>query len=170
MNITYIISQICAILGILTLGTSYLCKGKKKILILALLSTIFYGCHNFLLGALTGVGMNIINIITTVWLYINTKKQKHNSVSFLIISCLLVIIVGIISFQDLFSLVPIIATLLFIYSIWQDNTKTYKLIGIPQSFCWISYNIYLKSVFGLITELILLTFKVIGITKHKNRR
>ncbi|MBR6504309.1 MAG: YgjV family protein [Clostridia bacterium] len=170
MTAGYIISQIFAILGILTLGASYLYKNKRQILILTLLATIFYGMHNFFLGATTGVTMNCINIVANIWFYTNEKKQKRNSLLVLITLLSVVIIFGILSFQDMFSLIPIIATILFIYSIWQDNTRVYKLIALPKSIFWISYNIYLKSIFGIITEVVLLIFKIVGIINHKKRK
>lgn len=170
MSTTYAFSQVFTILGILTLGASYLYKSKRKILVLTLLATFFYGMHNLLLGAITGAVMNIINLVANTWFYINEKKQKRNGITVLIALLSLVIILGIISFQNAFSLIPIIATMLFIYAIWQDNTKVYKLIALPQSALWISYNIYLKSIFGIITEVILCVFKIEGIARHKNSK
>jgi len=167
---SYVFSPIFTILGLLTLGASYLYKSKRKILLLTLAATICYAIHNLLLGGITGVVMNVINIIANIWFYINEKKQRRNGLIVLIVLLLLVIIFGILSFEDVFSLIPIIATLLFIYSIWQDNTKVYKFIGLPKSVFWISYNIYLKSIFGVITEVTLLIFKIVGIAKHRNEK
>lgn len=168
MTNTYIISQIFTILGIILLGSSYLCKNKREILILALLSSICYGGHNFLLGAITGVAMNIVTIIMNVWLYINEKNKNQTSLKFLIIVCLITIILGTISYQNIFSLLPIIASLLFTYSIWQNNNKLYRCIGIVTSILWVSYNTYLNSILGIAFEVILLVFKVVGVFKVKN--
>ena len=165
MTNTYIISQIFTILGIILLGSSYLCKSKRQILILTLLSSICYGGHNFLLGAITGVAMNIVTIITSIWLYINEKSKKETSLIFLITISLLIIILGILSYQNIFSLLPIIASLLFTYSIWQNNNKVYRWIGLLTSILWLSYNTYLHSIFGIISECILLGFKVTGVIK-----
>jgi len=165
MTNTYIISQIFTILGIILLGSSYLCKSKRQILILTLLSSICYGGHNFLLGAITGVAMNIVTIITSIWLYINEKSKKETSLIFLITISLLIIILGILSYQNIFSLLPIIASLLFTYSIWQNNNKVYRWIGLSTSVMWLSYNAYLSSIMGMFSEIILLGFKVVGVIK-----
>lgn len=165
MTITYIISQIFTILGIILLGSSYLCKNKREILILTLLSSICYGGHNFLLGAITGVAMNIVTIIMNVWLYINEKNKKQTSLKFLFTICIITIILGTISYQNIFSLLPIIASLLFTYSIWQNNNKVYRCIGLLTSVMWISYNTYLNSIMGIFSEVILAGFKVVGVIK-----
>ena len=167
MNISYIISQIFSILAILLLGSSYLCKQKRKILVLCILSTICYGCHNFLLGATTGWVMNLVTVILNVCLYINENKNKSNSLTFFITICLITITLGILSYQNIFSLIPIIASLLFIYSLWQSNNILYRYIGLLTSVLWLSYNIYLKSIFGIISEVILLGFKVVGVLKTR---
>ena len=147
MTNTYIISQIFTILGIILLGSSYLRKNKREILILSLLSFICYGGHNFLLGAMTGVAMNIVTIILNLWLYNNEKNKRQTSLNFLIIVCLITIILGTISYQNIFSLLPIVASLLFTYSIWQNNNKVYRWIGLSTSILWLSYNTYLNSIF-----------------------
>jgi len=165
MTNTYFISQIFTILGIILLGSSYLCKNKREILILSLLSSICYGSHNFLLGAITGFAMNIVTIILNLWLYINEKNKKQTSSKLLFSICLITIILGSISYQNIFSLLPIIASLLFTYSIWQNNNKVYRWIGLLTSILWLSYNTYLNSIFGIITEIILLGFKVVGLIK-----
>lgn len=170
MTNTYIISQIFTIFGIILLGSSYLRKNKEEILILGILSSICYGGHNFLLGAITGVAMNIVTIILNLWLYINEKNKKRTSLKFLITICIITIILGSISYQNIFSLLPIVASLLFTYSIWQNNNKVYRWIGLITSILWVSYNMYLRSVFGIITEIILLGFKVLGVIKSRKMK
>jgi len=167
MDTQYIISQICVIFAIISLGISYLSKDKTKILILSIIYALFYGTHNFLLGAITGVAMNIISIIRNAWFYINAKNQTKNKLYVLVSLCVLAIILGMISYTNITSLIPIIATILYTYSVWQDNTKIYRWMALPISALWITYNVCFKSVFGIILELILLAFEIVGIIKIK---
>lgn len=55
---------------------------------------------------------------------------------------------------------------MFTFPIWQDNTKIYRFIALPVSGLWIAYNIHYNSAFGLIAEIILLFFEVIGIVRN----
>ena len=59
----------------------------------------------------------------------------------------------------------VFGTMLYTYSIWQDDVKTYRWLALPNSVLWITYNIYAKSLFGVIAELILLIIEIIGIIK-----
>lgn len=167
MDTSFIISQVFVILAMLSLGISYLQKDKKIIMILCILYSLFYGGQYLLLGAITGFAMNIVSIIRNIWFYINAKSKKKNNIIVLIMLSTLAIIFGMISYKDLFSLIPIVATILFTYSVWQDNTKIYKYLALPISALWISYNICFKSMFGIIAEFVLLLFEIIGIIKMK---
>jgi hypothetical protein len=55
--------------------------------------------------------------------------------------------------------------MIYTYSAWQKNPKIYKILGIPASLCWIIYNIYVKSIFGIILETALLAFELVGTIK-----
>ena len=170
MSVNYIISQVFVVLAMLSLGISYLCKDKKKIMVLCILYSIFYGGQYLLLGAITGFAMNIVSIIRNIWFYINAKKEQKNNIIVFIILCLIAIVSGIISYDNLFSLIPIAATILFTYSVWQDNTKIYRWLSLPISALWITYNICFKSVFGIIAELVLLMFEIVGIIKIQKQK
>ena len=59
------------------------------------------------------------------------------------------------------------ATMLYTYSVWQKNTKVYKWLGVPVSLCWITYNIYISSLFGIILETVLMTSAIIGYLRER---
>lgn len=164
---TYYISQILVIFAMLSLGMTYLTKNKKLIVILGIIYSALYGIQYLLLGAITGFAMNIVNIIRNIWFYINSVKKKQNNICILIILFILIIAFGIISYKDIFSILPILASSIYTYSIWQDNIKLYRYLAIPMSLCWITYNIYSNSLFAIIAELILFTIEIIGIIKLK---
>lgn len=167
MELTYVLSQICVILAVLFLGSTYLIKNKKIILFLTIMMSIFYGLQYLFLNAITGVFMNIVSIIRSIWFYINAKKKKKNSIFVLVILLIIIIIFELLSFKNIFSILPMIATIIFTYSLWQDNIKVYRWLAIPMSISWIIYNTYSNSIFGIITESILLIIEIIGIIKLK---
>ena len=169
MDLNYVLSQVFVILAVVCLGTTYLLKDKRIILLLSILVAIFYGLEYLFLGALTGLLMNIVSVIRNIWFYINAKKKKKNSIIVLIVLFIIAIGLGLMSFKNIFSIFPIISTLLYTYSIWQDDVKKYRWIAIPMSLSWITYNISVSSIFGVITEIILLIFEIIGIVKLRRK-
>ena len=67
----------------------------------------------------------------------------------------------------MYSLFPLLAFILYTYSIWQSNIKVYRWLAVPISISWIIYNVYAQTLFGTITECSLLIIEIIGITKLK---
>lgn len=88
-NMNYVLSQVFVVFAVITLGFSYLSKDKKSIMILVTMTSLFYGGEYLLLGAFSGVAVNIISIIRNSWFYLNAKNSKENSVLVLIILSLM---------------------------------------------------------------------------------
>ena len=167
MDLNYILSQVCVILAVGFLGTTYLIKDKKIILFLSILTALLYGIQYLLLGAMAGFYMDLVSIVRSMWFYINAKNKKKNSIFVLIGLYIIAIVFGVLSFKDIFSIFPMIATMLYTYSIWQDDVKVYRLLAIPVSISWITYNVYSKTLFGIITESVLLIIEIVGVIKLK---
>lgn len=162
----YILSQVFVIIATLLLGITYFLKNKVKILSFCIFYNIFYGIHYLLLGALTGGAMNIVSLIRNIIFFQNGKKGKENKLIYLIILSLISVIFCLITYKNLFSIISLSASILSTYSVWQDNVYRYKIIAIPVSTCFIIYAIHIKSLFAVITELILLLSAIIGLIKY----
>ena len=84
---------------------------------------------------------------------------------------LITILSGIFTYNSIFSIFPVIATILYTYSIWQSNTRTYKLLGVITGILCTIYNIYIKSIFGIVAEFVLticsLNGYIIDLKKNK---
>lgn len=169
-NISYIVSQVFVIFAAISLGFSYLSKDKKAIMVLCIMASIGYGGQYLFLGAFTGVAMNIVSIVRNVWFYINAKNNKKNNIWVLVGLCFLIITSGIVTYSNAISIIPIVATVLFTYSVWQDNTNVYRYMAIPMSIMWIVYNLYCNSLFGTILECIMLIFEIVGIIKNRKNK
>jgi hypothetical protein len=161
----YLLSQICVVISIILLGSTYFFKSKEKILGLCLIYNIFYGIHYLLLGAFTGTCMNLVSFIRNYWFYRNSKKGRKNSEAVLYTLFIISSVSCIFTYDDVFSLISLTASLLSTYSVWQDNVKLYKFIAIPVSICFIIYAVHLNSVVAVITEVGLLITEIAAIVK-----
>ena len=52
--------------------------------------------------------------------------------------------------------------MLYTFSVWQKETHIYKILGVPIGILWISYNIYIESIFGIVLESIILICSLTG--------
>ncbi len=168
LNFTYVLSQIFTILMYILMGWTYLIKTKRKIVIVSMFSLIANFIAYILLGAWTGLAMCIVAMLRN--LYILWDEQKHGKRKvnekrdyvFLVLVYLGIILATIPTYEGFFSLLSVFATSIYTYSIWQKSTKIYKFCGIPVGILWIAYNAYVRSIFGVILEGILLIVSVFG--------
>ena len=161
ITLTYILSQILVIIYYLIYSWTYQLKESKKILIMGIIATIISSISYLLLNAYTGMAMCFVAIIRNLLF----TKDKNNTFN-LILIFILTIIASIFTFDSYFCLFNIIATLIFTYALWQKNTKTYKLLGIMVNGLMIIYNIYIKSILGVILISIAFISSIIGVLKE----
>lgn len=168
ISITYIISQIFTILTYGLLAISYYGKSRKNVLIISFLSVAANTIAYILLNAYTGVAMCIVALIRNIIFLIderrNGKRETINKTDIIILTVLytISIISAVFTYDGFFSLLSVLATLVYTFSVWQKKTNVYKLLGIVVGFLWIWYNIYIMSIVGIILETILLICSTTG--------
>ena len=164
----YVLSQIFTIMMYLLLVITYQLKNRKAIIIVSFGSLIANGIAYILLNAYTGLAMCFAAGIRDVILLIDENKNGKREIInkkdyvYLAIFYILIIAATIFTYQGIYSLLSVVATITFTYSIWQKSTKTYKMLGIPVGILWVAYNTYVKSIFGVILESMLLVASIIG--------
>lgn len=169
----YVLSQIFIIFNYIFLGISYQSNNHKKILFLNIASLICACLSYICLSAYTGIAMELIAIIRNIIFLINEKKNGKpgyitiNEIFMLLFIYLLIIISTIFTYDGFLSLMPVFSSILYTYSIWQKDTKKYKILGIPVSIIWLIYNIYIKSIFAIILEILLIVSEIVGVIREK---
>lgn len=176
LTLTYIMSQVFTIIMYLLLAVSYYAKDRKKILILSFLSLVANALAYVLLEAYTGLAMCIVAFVRNIIFMIDEKKNGHSDnitkkdIILLVIFYILIIVSTIFTYEGPLSLLSVIATMTYTYSVWQKKTNVYKFLGIPVGILWVLYNIYVKSIFGVILEGMLLIASITGyITEIKGK-
>ncbi len=177
-SITYIVSQIFTILTYLFLALTYYAKNRKKLLILSFLSISANIIAYILLSAWSGVAMCIIALIRNVIFFVDEKKNgkretiNKTDIIILIVLYSISIVSAIFTYEGLYSLLSVFAAMLYTFSVWQKKTKMYKLLGMPVETLWLLYNLYIMSIFGVISESILLICAITGywLEIKKNRK
>lgn len=169
-------SQFFVVISYILLATTYLKNKRKTILIIGTSSLIALEISYILLSAYIGVAMVAVAIIRNIIFYfdenINGKSGKicKKDIIILIILYSITIIFAIFTYDGLTSLFSVLETILYTFSIWQKNPNVYKYMGVPTSISCIIYHIYIKSVFGVILETIVLISEVIGIVLNNIKK
>lgn len=176
LTTTYIISQVFTIIMYIFLGITYYVKDRKKLLVIHFIATISIAIAYILLGAWTGFAMSIVVLIRNMIFLLDEKKNgKRDTINktdiiILIVLYIISIVFAVFSYDGIFSLLSVAATMLNTYSVWQKDIKVYKLLGAPICMLWILYNIYIMSIFGIISEVVMLVCSTMGyiLEKRKN--
>ena len=165
---TYILSQVFTIITYVFIGMTYYAKDRKSVLIISFSSLIANGIAYIFLSAWTGLAMCFLALIRNIIFLADEKKNgkrdriNKTDIIILIVLYAISIISAIFTYDGFLSLLSVFATMLYTYSVWQKKTNIYKLLGIPIGILWILYNIYIKSVFGIVLESILLICSTSG--------
>ena len=168
MNV-YILSQIFVIISTIILGMTYFAKTKKTVMLLCVIYCIFYGMHYMLLKAITGMIMIFISMIRNVWFYLVEKRGNKNNIMTLFLFVSISTTFGILSYQDIYSIMSVCANVTSTYSVWQSDVKKYRILAIPVSICFLAYAIHIESMFAIITESILLLLEIISLIKRDDK-
>ena len=108
----------------------------------------------------------LFSISGIAWLDEN-KNGKRDEITkkdiiILIVLTAISIVSSIFTYDGFLSLFIVFATMLYTYSVWQKKTNVYKFCGIPIGIMLITYNLYIKSLFGIILETILMVSSTTG--------
>lgn len=136
----FIFAQILGILAIICWISSIQQKSKEKILIYQMVANALYTFQYFLLGAFAAASMNLTSVVRCLIFYNNEKKQHHTTHSFYIF-IIIILILGILTYSSPISLIPIVITIAYTYSVWQSNLKRTRIIFIIAAIFWIYYNL-----------------------------
>lgn len=172
----YIASQIIIIFVYTFLSLTYCVKNRKLILVFSFISNFLNGIAFILLGAYTSAAMSTISIFRDILFLINQKiNGKSNKITKKDVLILLFVygisIVSIIlTFKGPLTLLYAAGSMLYTYSIWQKNNKVYRILGIPVTLLVILDSIYIKSVFGVILQSVVLICSGIGAGTSSNNQ
>lgn len=172
----YIISQIITIAYYAILSFGYLLKDRKRILTANFVAHIGQTTAMAMLSGYTGAAMALIMMFRDlVFLVQETKKSKGKEINksfdlgIFIVTVILIIMLTVFTYNGPLSLLSVIATLIGTFALWQKNVKTYKMLGVVVGLFWLSYNIFIMSIMGIILETILGICSIVGYIRDKKR-
>ncbi len=163
MTVTYIISQIFALISfILSLVAYYRIKKEKTMVV----SNIFNLIHYVILGATTWYITKILAILRDSFIVLKEKKKRNSNI-FLLIFVVVYIIVGVMNYDNYYSLLPLAAALIYIISIWNWDELVVKKSAFLSYFLRLIYNICIGSIVATIATIVSIISAFIAIIQYK---
>ena len=162
-----ILAQVLALFAILFWVISILLKNKKNILLMQVIANGIYGIEYLLLGAFSAASMNFLSFLRLLVYYfyalLNIKMPKW----ILFVFITLVLLFGIITYDGLISLLPIIITVLYTHAFWQNNLNVARIIYIVAAIIWIYYNYEVGAYVGIIGNILEIITGLISLIKYR---
>lgn len=167
MNL-FILAQICGGIVLILTVISVQFKTKEKIVMCSVLANLFAAIQFFLLGALTGAVVSVLNTIRCLVFYFYKKKDLKPSIVILLVFEAIAIISGAFSWQNMWSLIPIVVTVIYTYGLWQDNVKVIRIASGVVGFGWAIYDLVVMAYVGALQETSQLVSAIVAL--YRNRK
>lgn len=162
-----ILAQVLASFAILFWVISILLKNKKNILLMQVIANGIYGIEYLLLGAFSAASMNFLSFLRLLVYYFYASLNMKMSKWILLVFIALVLLFGIITYDGLISLLPIIITVLYTYAFWQNNLNVARIIYIVAAIIWIYYNYEVGAYVGIIGNILEIITGLISLIKYR---
>ena len=172
LTATYILSQIFFLVNYIVLMITYQVKKRNVIVLLNLCGCLSMMMAYILLEAYAGLAMVFVSIARNIIFMIDEKINGRNDVTtkkdYIIMAGLLIAcaLCAIPTYESIWSLAAIVATMAYTISATQKNIKVYRWMGIISGLSWVVYNVYIKSIIGIIFEIVLLVAVIVGLVRY----
>ena len=155
-------------IGLIAAGfifASYQQRGRKRILILQVVSGALFTVHFLLLGAYPGAAMNLLGTLRSL-VYSQADKRWAKSQVWLWVFLATFTAAGILTWAGPRSILPLIAMLLTTVSLWLRSPRLIRAVTFPSSPMWLAYNVIVRSYSGILTECFVTASITIAIIRY----
>ena len=161
-----IIAQVVGFVAMTILVASFQQKSRKGILMFQLVVEVFWVLHYGLLGAYTGMALNMLGVIRC-YVYANRETKKWaSSEAIPFIFFALAIVTGVLSWKDASSLLPMAAVAITSFVLWSHKARIIRYFSYPGCICWLIFNVINGSYAGVMTELFNIGSITVGIIRY----
>ena len=161
-----ILAQVIGALGLIVITIGMQSKQKKNMLLAQAITNTCFMVQYFLLGAITGGVMYIINTARTITFYNYDKKEHKPNIIVLLVFVALAIGLGIYTYKDIFSLLPIIGSIATTYGGWQKKPKILRIGMLISSSILIIHDIHFGAYTGMLTYVMVFTSTLVGFIRY----
>ena len=133
------------IVGFLAVASYLICfqlKSGKQIIACRIFSSLMYVLQYVLLFAFVGAAMDAAALFTNYIAYKkDTKIVSKYKIPILIFTNLSIIAVGLLLYENIFSLLPIAGVIFESSSSWMKREKMIRIVSLFAVPCWLIYNL-----------------------------
>lgn len=164
-----IVIQIIGIAAMLFSVFSFQMNKHKHIMIMQILATTLFGLQYFLLGAYTGMAVDIVATLRGIVFYHRDKEWAKGNI-WIAVFIILFILSGFLTWQGTSSLLMTSAMILNTFSFSCTKPKLVRSTILISSPLVLIYNILTGSIGGIINEVCVELSSIIGLLRYDIKR
>lgn len=161
MNIA---AQIIGGFGILFSLLSFQFANRKYILLSQTTASLLFSLQLFMVGAVTGGCLDLISFVRSL-IFLNNQKKWASSKLWLVGFVVVMIVTGIFTWENAWSILPVIGSILSTVALWMKDGKHIRMISLLVGPCWLVYNLINGAYTGAFNEILAMTSIVIGLIR-----
>ena len=168
MDPIYVIGQIIGVVAVLLTFVSYQVKSQKLLLLLQTASTALFCVHYFMIGAPSGLALNILCIVRNIIYFFRHTKFFSLDLWPILLSSLMPILGGLSweGYHSLFIIVALVVNTLFLAS---PDPQIIRISVVFTCSLILVYNCFSLSIGGMINESVAIGSSLIDIVLHLRR-
>lgn len=149
---SFVIAQIIGFCAMATAIISFQQKKRTHIMIFQLICTGLWSLHFFVLGNMPGCALNgIMTVRCVIYYFKETQKWAQHKI-WLVLFLIAGITAGALTWDSLWSILPLIGTIISTVALWLSKPKHIRLLTIPVAVVWFVYNVHSLSYPGMCNE------------------
>ena len=156
------IAQGIGFIGMALVFLGFQQNDKRKILWLFAAAGVAFSAHFFMLGAWTGMAMNLLEIPRNL-IFARTSEKRKWFWTAAFIAALAVL--GVFTWESLMSLFPLFAMCLSTIVFSLRKPRHIRFCSLPVSALWMIYNVLSRSIAGAMTEAFCLLSIIVAIVR-----
>ena len=168
-EILYIIGQALGMIAIVLGVLSYQMKTRKGLVAVQLLTTITFVIHYSLIGAWSGMALNAVSTVRNI-IFLWVERKGGSSKKWGYIFAVIMGIVGIISWQDWYSVFMVMALVINCIGMGFTNPQSTRKSILITSPMALIYNCFVLSVGGAIFETMSIISAALGIWRNRGKK
>ncbi len=165
-KIIFIIGQIFGIIAIILGFVSYQMKTQRRLLICQTTVSLVFCIHYFLIGATTGMAMNIVNVIRN-FIYYRRNEKGDKSMVLPIIFTVILAIIGLLTWNGWYSIFVFLGLIINSMCMALPEPQQIRKSILVTSPMVLIYDAFTLSIGGFIYESVAIISSVIGIIRNK---
>lgn len=162
----YILAQLIGCVTMLFLFISYQVNERRKMVFLQICISICCILQYALLGAYSGVAINIVCLTRNILFYYRGKYKWADHVILPGIISAAEVILTVLVWKGSADILALIGAPLQTAAVWMKQPKYIRILMLIASPLWLIYDVHYKFYVGVLTECIVMSSILIGMLRH----